>query len=819
MLPLLLSELRLALRSLRRSAAYAVGATVTLGLGVAATLVTLGLVDLVVLRTLQIRDPQSLVAVSAVDKQGRPSVLNIQFVESFAHHTATLATPLPYLGGGTVTVEAGETIFRSSVAGVSSAYFDSLGLVPSAGTWWTPEDDTLTESASTAVVSFDLSRRHFGSPGSAVGALVRVEGAPFRVVGVLPATFHGVESGAATDIMVPIESVSRVLGLPPSWPVPVTQILARLQPGATLASAAGETQALWRRALETSVPAEFSGRQRELFLELRPRVDGSARGVEPQGSQQTRLLVAMAAFSWLVLCVTCVNVAALMFARYEAKLGESALRQALGATFFQAARPLALEAVLVVCGGAALAVPIAVWGRTIVATTLLPRLPEAAAAAWDVRSLGIHALVVGLVLVVVAGIPLWRLSHPRERDVLDVNRRTHTSRAGLWSHASVGLQAAAAVCLVAAALAIGRWLWEAKTTDPGFETAGVILAKLAPRPGGYNSMNDAAYFRDLIDRIARSPSLASAALSKSMPVNGAAAPAMQPVSHAGATVAATQATLEVVSPGFVESLGAKLEAGREFAFSDTTASEPVAIITRTLADTMFPDGQSIDRFIQYGGEDRHQRLRVVGVIRDLAFTKLDVRAPRVVFVSWFQQPPPYARWPVVIGRYRDDAARAIQDIRAVVGDLGREYVETSRTLQDQVDLSVSRERVMALTAGLFAALAAGLLLIGVSASLWQDLDRTRRERAVRLALGARPEILLWSTIRTSGTPVAIGGLGGAPFAVAALAAFGRYIGLNSDEALAVVIAVLALLVLYGLIVLPQFLRALKMSPSAVLRED
>jgi len=332
-------------------------------------------------------------------------------------------------------------------------------------------------------------------------------------------------------------------------------------------------------------------------------------------------------------------------------------------------------------------------------------------------------------------------------------------------------------------------------------------------------MDDAVYYRDLIGRVARSPGVEVVALSKSMPVNGASAPAMQPVSHSLTLGADAEAALEVASPSFFDALGATLEAGRGFTFADAMGSEPVAIITKALAEAMFPDHQAVGQYIRYGGEDRHQRLRVVGVVRDLAFIRFDVRAPRIVFVAWFQQPPPYARWPVVVVRYRNDAARATQAVGTAVAGLGREYVEASRTMAEQIDLSLTRERFLALTAGLFGTLAAGLLLVGISASLWQDLERSRRERAVRVALGAKPSMLLRSTVGASGSSVVIGSVIGAPLALGALSVLRRYTGIGSGDWVAVVLAIVALYVLYGLTVMAPALRAVTTPPSAVLRED
>lgn len=812
-------DLKAAQRGLRGSPAYSIGATATLALGIAAAIVCWGLTDGVLLRAIHVNTPQSLVVLTAIDTQGRPAALNIGFVDTFSQRVQGLHSAVSYLGGGTITVEVGPTILRTSVAAASPTYFHALGLQPAAGAWAAADDDIRTDGLPSLVLGHAFWRRHFGAEAAAVGSIVRVEGIPFRVGAVMPSSFPGIEVGTATDVTIPVGMVSRVLGLPPSWPVPVTHVLARLRPGQSIDLVRSEAQTVWSQALADSVPSAFGARQRELYLTLRPQLNSAARGIKPGGGRETMVLAVLAVFSAIVLLVTCANVAALMIARFESRAGQSALRLALGATRAQVIRPLAMEATVLVAIGTVLAVPASLWGRTVVAKALLPRLPGAAVMEWDARAVALVAIIAGTVALGASGLPLWWWSRNRER--LGLERPSHTSAPGTadWSRVTLGLQTAAAVGLLAAVVALGRSYLVVTAADPGFRSSGVILATLAPRPQGYDSMDDGAYYRELIDRMARGPHVEAVALSKSLPVSGDTAPVTQPVAPISTPDATTPAALEVVSPGLLGVLGARLEAGREFDSQDAMAAEPVAVVTKALATALFPTGPAVGQYIRYGGEDRHQQLRVVGVVQDLSFGRLDSRTPPIVFVSWFQQPPPYARWPVAAVRFRHDAASAVVEIRDAVASMGREFVEVSRTMDEQIDVSVARERFLALAAALFAVLAATLVLTGFSARLWQDIERRRRERAVRVALGATPAALLRSIVRANAGPVIVGSIVGGPLALAGLEALGRSTGLISVDWVAVVLATLVLPVLSVLLVLwPAVLEA-RATPASALRAE
>jgi putative ABC transport system permease protein len=265
------------------------------------------------------------------------------------------------------------------------------------------------------------------------------------------------------------------------------------------------------------------------------------------------------------------------------------------------------------------------------------------------------------------------------------------------------------------------------------------------RPGGYTNLDDAVYYRTLLDRVTATGGVSAAALAMPLPAASSGPRALQPVRLANAA-AVVEAGVVVGSPGYFDVLRMSVLAGRPFDWRDRAGAPSVAVVSRLLARHLMPDGFRAGLRIDVGGLPHHRNLEIVGIVDDASVLNVRDAAPRVVYLSALQQPPPFARWPGLIVRTTLDPQMLAPRVADVVAGLGHEFVVRTDTLADSVSRALARERLLAGMATVYGALAIAMVAIGLGALLSQDVTRRRREFGVRLSVGASPNALYQSVM-------------------------------------------------------------------------
>lgn len=798
-------------------------AVVTLALGIAGTTAAFGLVEYFQLSALHVRQPGNLVAIAGLDANGQAASLTLPLITELSHAELGLGAVAGYLRNGTLTVRVQGRLLRASVAAVTSEYYATLGLRPLTGQFSPGSREAGTEGTASqgAIISHAFWMRQLAGDQNAIGGTLEIEGFPFEIIGVTPPEFSGLEVGAPTDVTMPLEQVAKVLNLPANWPVPVTHALGRLAPGASVESVRARVTALWPSLLEAGLPPSFSRQQRDRFQMIRPVVDSAASGFSYVRDRYSRSLFSLFALSVLMLFVTAGNVSALLLARAGLRLPEFTVRAALGATRSRLCRQLFVEAAALSALGGLLALPMASWGHYVVSRSVIQATtPNATPIGLQAPNLLLASTMV-LITALLAGLgPAWLLSRTSSQAALRF--RGSAPQASRWGRRVLIAQVAGAVVLVAISAFFVRTLLNLRSGDHGFRTDGVVLARVAPQPGGYSQLQDAVYYRQLVNELARVPGVSAVALSKSTPASGVDAPLTQPAALANTqeNMEAVPAALEVVSPRFFEAIGIRLMRGRDFDWHDDLGAAPVAILSESVAERLFPDEDPVGAHIKYGAEPRHQELRVVAVASDANLGTLYTRGQPTVYVSWLQQPPPYARWPTVEIQSALPLSAVAGGLRQVIEGLGHEYVEDLRTMQQQIDRSTARESLLATLASFFGVLATVLVCLGLAAALLQMVARQQREIGVRLAIGAPTWEIRATIFRTSIAVTIVGILCGAPLAFLAVSMAQRALPVVQADRLEPAVAAAAILLLVAIVAaaIPAA-RAARVDPSAVLRSE
>jgi predicted permease len=467
-------------------------------------------------------------------------------------------------------------------------------------------------------------------------------------------------------------------------------------------------------------------------------VASGAAGVSSWRDRYQRpLQLTLIASAWL-LVIACVNLAGLQFARILRREREIAVSRALGATAWDVIAPTLLESLLLCLAGLLLSAPLAVWSARVAVdllSTSSVRIDLDLSPDWSTWALlaGVTALV-----TVGAGIlPSWFTT--RRSGTLGTQSGVVTGQPRMGSVLVAGQIALAVVLLTGAALAVGALL-RVGLRDPGFDAHLVTAAQLMNRPGGYTGLNDATYYRTLVDRVAAVPGVSAVALARPMPGALSAPPSQLPVTAPGRS-ASIEAGVVFASPGYLDVLALPLLSGRDFTWQDDAAAPRVALVSRALARDLMPGGFVGGLHIDVGSLPQHRGLDVVGIVGDARVLNVQDPTPRVVYVSALQQPPPMARWPGLLVRTRPGVASIELAVQRVLDELGREFVLRADTLPGVITRALARERLLAGMAVIYGGLAIAMVAIGVWALLAQDVTRRWREFGVRLSLGASPAML------------------------------------------------------------------------------
>jgi predicted permease len=752
-----------AVRLLRMSLAFTIVALLSLALGIGANTAIFSLIDTVLVKTLPVQDPQQLFFVdNSGGKSGGSSGPPYPCFERLRDHNRFLSGIAAF----------SERQFKVSIDGVpervrgqyaSGSYFDLLGVRAIHGRLLTLADDAEPgrggPDGPVAVISDAYWTRRFARDPSVLGKNILVGTGWVTIVGVTPPGFFGLQVGMPLDITVPMMLADGLQSKQSWW----LSVIARLAPNATVEQARADLEGLWDTYLtEVGMPRErrgyFSG------LVLVP----AARGANELRRAYSEPLLIVMGIVGVVLLIGCANVANLLLARATARQNEIAVRLAIGASRGRLIRQLLTEGVVLVSLGAAAGLLFARWGASFLVAVLAgPAQKVVLEPHFDLRVLGFTAGVSIATALLFSLAPALRATRVDAAKPGSVVRSTPQNRLG---RALVVVQVTLSVLLLCGAALFVRTLHNLNGVASGFDHDGILTMQVeATVPGRTVTPRTPAEFRadharlgaiwrGFMERVHQVPGVSSAAVAAGMsPLSGRIrgvkiaidGPTPGPEKDRGIRI-------NQVTDRYFETTGIRLLAGRSFTPRDQSGSLRVAIFNETAARAYFGTESPLGRKVSFPGQRVADPFEIVGIVADARYQDLRTPDKPMVYVPLEQAIDPITS-AVVFVRGAGDVRRLVPSIRASVAEtVPGGFVSGIATIEQQVTMSLVRERMLAFLATFFAALALLLACIGLYGVMAYRVVRRTREIGIRIAVGARQQSVVWMMVRETLLMVTIG---------------------------------------------------------------
>lgn len=723
----LAQDARYALRTLRKSPAFAAAAALSLALGIGANSAIFSLVNGVMLRTLPVEEPDRLVQIGRVTPEG-PRRLSYPIFEFFRDHVQSMSGLLALRASSQSIMIDGVDDFVAADL-VSGGYFDVLRLRPVAGRLLGPADDVPSPSSPAAVISDRYWQRRFGRSPSVIGASLTIGERVFTIVGVTPPAYRSAESGRAADLMLPL-AVMMSEQQRQSVGSGILSVLGRLKPGATVEQASAEVDALFRSFLQARVAQMPESRRAEILRERAAAVS-SPDGYNPLREAFEQPLLVLMGIVGLILMLACVNLSGLLLARVAARQREISTRLAIGAGRGRLARQLLTESLVLVLIGGALGLTIAAWLSRRLFTLFIGGRDIELSVDPDWRVLAFTAGVSVLACVLAGLTPaLQAIRVPVNPALKEVPVRGHTR---LGKALVVAQVAISMVLVVGAALFVGT-LVRLYTLDKGFNSNGVLVVNVRS-VGSFSPALDMAAGHALIGRLGALPGASAASAAQILPGLGGLWD--QSVQVEGYTFRSDESNFvgfNEVAPGYFATMGTPLLAGREFDDRDTGNAPRVAIVNASFARYFFGNESALGRRVT----SVRVTYEIVGVVRDSKYQNIRDDIVKTMFIPWTQREDSSALSATYLVRAASgDPLRLLPAVERAVRDVDPALrVQRAATYAAFIGDSLSTERLMATLGGLFGLLALIVAGIGVFGVLAFQVTRRTNELGVRLVLGA-----------------------------------------------------------------------------------
>ncbi len=803
-----MTELRQALRSLLKSPGFTFAAVATLTLAVGAATAVFSIARAVLLEPLPYKDPARIVRfIGGLEGVADPRYDPVSYPDfrDAVALSGAFEKAAAYDEWSPSIVGAGEAEVLNGAA-VDSGFFDVLGIRPARGRFFVASEDV--PGNDTAVVITDgLWRRKFGAREDIVGQPVRIDRRTLTIVGVTPAGFTHPYLGDNTD---PIEiwttiAVDAATDSAPRNGRAYTGI-ARLKPDVTVEQASARVSAVAKR-LGQVYPDTNVGRKMSV-VPLHARITGNVR----------KPIWLFFAAVLLLLLMACVNVANLMLARVSSRSADLTVRAALGARPWHLFVPLLAETLLLGVTGAAAGIFVAFAGTRWIARAAsdIPRIEHVAV---DIP-VALFALGTGVVAaLLVAAIPAMR--QRRGWQALQLRGRgASEDGSALSAHASlVIVQVALSVVLLTGAALVARSLWNLLSVDTGLDARDAFVFSVRAPASAYPELTDVPRFYEELERKLRElPGVTTTGVTTILPFDGdfngmGFTVDGRPAPLPGQELYAEQRT---ITPGYFDSVGLRIVAGRGFTKDDDADAPPVVVVDEAFVKAYFPNGSPLGRRITVF--DRSNE--IVGV----------VRAARIMSIG---EPPTmpvfYANWPQlarrrsahVVVRTSASADTLVPAIRNVVASISPDApVMNPRPFAAVAGKSLGAQKLRTTLLSLFGVAALLLAALGVAGVLATNVARRRREIGVRMALGATAAGIAGFIVRRGMRMIAIGLLAGAVLSFMTNRVLQTMLfGVDANDPVSL-IAVASLLAIAGLVAAAvPAVRAASTDPATVMRAE
>ncbi len=802
------NDLRFGARALARSPLLAATAVVVLALGLGGSAAIFGVVDVVLLRPLDYRDPDRLVVVL---HHGTGPVAPANFLD-WRRESRSFAA----MGAAefwTPNLTSGDAPEKVWALRMTSDVLPLLGVAPLLGRTFGPDEQEPGRDH-VAVLGYSLWKRRFGGDPDVVGRTLALNGETYTVVGVMPRRFRFAPFWATkAELWAPLALGSRAADRGGES----LRVFARLAPGVTLAQARSDVAALTGR-----LEATFPGTNRDVaVVPLRERVVGSVE------RPLVVLLVAVA----FVLMIACANVAHLLLARTATRRRELAVRRALGGSRARLASLLVAESSLLALAGGGLGLLFAFAAiRSLVALDPgdIPRLATVALDARTVVVLFAVSLVTGLAL---GAVPAWRAGDAGDALTDGARGSTDGARRSRLRSVLMASEFALALVLLAGAGLLIRSFVALASLDPGFDPRHVVSLVVSVTGSGEAAPERrAAFYQELLRRVNATPGVASASAINHLPLAGDVwrYPVWaegQPLPRRGDE---RSATYRVVLPGYFATMGLPLLRGRDVADGDVLETPGIALVNVALARTLWPGEDPLGKRVSVADPARGAEWRtVVGLVHDAVQGQWSAAPDPEIYVPYLQSREHLTAsggqiaYLTLVARARGDAASLAPTLRGIVHDLAKDVsVSEVQTVEHAVGQALAQPRFYLVLLATFALVALLLAAAGVYGVMSYAVSGRTREIGVRIALGASRRQVLGLVIGQSMTVVGVGaavGLVGAFVLTRLMARLLYGVGPGDPVAFLAALFVLALVALAASYLPAR--RAARIDPLVALRSE
>ena len=712
-------ELRHALRSLAARPWFTVAAIASLAFGIGANATVFTIVNGVLFRPLPYPDADRLVFVQA--ENARLGV--VRGAVTLAELTRIREGSGSLRGAGVAregdfNVNDGERPRRVRGAIVSAATLATLGVGPAHGAIFAQVVDA-PGIPRRVVVSDHLWRSSLGSGVSPVGRTIRIDGAPFEIIGVMPPAFGFPETA---DFWIPVGAAAAGGGEPPASSR-AFQLVARLAPGASIEAARAELRTL-ARALDAERPATDRG------------WTFSVVAVEAERGENARAAVYLLyGLVTCVLLVACANLASLLIARAVSRRRELAIRSALGASHARLVWHGLAESVVIAVLGGALGLGLGVLGARIVRVAFpADTLPFWLRFEIDWRVIG-YSLGLSAATTLAFGLvpALWSARRAPAAGLLSASRSATSGRArATFGGALIAGQVAVSLVLLVTASLLAVSLLAMRRADLGYEPAGLVTTDIEPRGARY-AADDArrALYTALGTNVRGIPGVSGVT---GFDVWGGAPVELATVGNAA--VRRVDATLYAVMPTYFETMRIRLAAGRPISASDMVGAELVAVVNEAFVRRHWPDGNAIGRQVRVvSRKPGGAWVTIVGVSADVRRNPADLELEPHIYVSAVQFPPRRLR---LVARTQLVLVTATALERAARSADPDEALGPLLTMDQQIAVWTAPARFFSLSLSGFAVVALLIAAAGLYGVVAGSVASRTREFGIRLALGATP---------------------------------------------------------------------------------
>ena len=774
----ILQDLKYSLRSLRKSPVFLSVAILSLALGIGANTAIFTLIHQLILQPLPVRNPEELVMLAGRGKHyggnnGRDKLSYPMYREIRDQNQVFSGMFCTFPQTVSATFQGRTELIGADF--VSGNYFPVLGISAAAGRVFTASDDLIQGGHPLAVLSYGYWRARFGADSGIVGKQIVINGRALTIVGVSQAGFDGVEPGRAPQIRVPVTMIDQ---LPPSdfprlnnerfrW----AEVFGRLKPGVTIEKAQAGLQPLFHQILNQEVTkqpfSKASSLVKQEFLRMWMEVMPGSKGRSNLRRTYATPLFALMGMVALVLLIACSNLANLLIARASARQKEIAVRLALGAGRGRLIRQLLVESLALAAAGGALGIGLAM----LIVQALIDFLPQGQTPLSLTNRPDGDVLAFTFAVSILAG-AIFGLAPALESTRMRLANTLKDQAGGVVRGGSAGLRKGLVVAQVSLSLLllIGAGLFveslqNLKMLNPGFEVKNLVAFDADPTMSRYDPAWTSEYYRRLGERIRSLPAVESHAFAvvpvlednewdNWITIEGyAVKPDERPDPH-----------VQFCSPGFFDTLKIPLVAGRDFTDRDVKGAPKVAIVNQKFVKKYFGKLSAMGRHFGFGIDPGTKLdIEIVGIAGDTKYENMREEIPEEMYIPYEQKGS--ASSVAVYVRARGAAPALFNELRAAVRGVDADVpVYGMRTLENQLEISLLTERLLATLSTVFGGLATLLAALGLYGVMAFLVARRTREIGIRMALGAGQASVVWMVMRETLILAGIGvtiGLAGA----------------------------------------------------------